>query len=407
MAATKKAVRAQVRSKGGLDVDTLEQSFALLAPRGAELVERFYHELFKRFPQVKPLFANTTPKEQQKKLLAALALVVNNLRKPAVLDKALRELGARHENYGAVAAHYGAVATTLLDVMKDMAGPVWTDKVAQAWSGALNAVAEKMLGGYGAEDNNMAVNTHGAAASSEVVELRKMHTAVDNAMTAIMMIDRDLVINYANKSTVALLRKHETTLRSIYPAFNVEKLVGTCIDIFHKNPAHQRTLLSDPSRLPYSTDIQVGPLVFRINVTALRDDAGAYIGNALEWSDVTEMRAKDNEVTKVRGAMEGAMTCIMMVDRDFNVIYANKSTVDLLSKHQATLRGLFPGFDAKKIVGSNIDQFHKNPAHQRKMLADPNNLPYTTDIQVGPLKFSLNVTAIRDAAGNYVGNSLE
>ncbi|MBI3776014.1 MAG: methyl-accepting chemotaxis protein, partial [Gammaproteobacteria bacterium] len=276
MAATKKAVRAQVRAKGSLDIDTLEQSFAALAPRGAELVERFYNELFKRFPQVKPLFANTTPKQQQTKLLAALSLVVNNLRKPAVLNKALRELGARHKDYGAVAAHYGAVASTLLDVMKDMAGPVWTDTVAQAWSGALNAVAEKMLGGYGAEDTNMAavMKTKGVAASAEIVELRKMHTAVDNAMTAIMMIDRNLVINYANKSTIALLKKHEPTLRTIYPAFNVEKLVGTCIDIFHKNPAHQRTLLSDPARLPYSTDIQVGPLVFRINVTALRDDAG-------------------------------------------------------------------------------------------------------------------------------------
>lgn len=390
-----------------LDVETLEKSYAALASRGEEIVERFYLELFSRFPQVKPLFARTNQKEQQKKLLTALSLVVNNLRKPMALDKTLREMGARHQGYGAVSGHYQAVASTLLDVMKDVAGPLWTPQVAQAWTDALDAVAKKMLDGYKTEDRDMAVNGNATEGNAEIVELKKMQTAVDNAMTPIMMINRDLVITYTNKSTVALLKKHEAVLRTLYPAFNVEKLLGTCIDIFHKNPAHQRTMLADPSRLPYSTDIHVGPLVFRINVTALRDETGTYIGNALEWSDVTQMRIKDDEVARVRGAVDGAMTCIMMIDRDFVVTYANKATVELLSKHQQTLRSLFPGFDAKKILGSNIDQFHKNPAHQRKMLSDPNNLPYTTDIQVGPLKFSLNVTAIRDAAGNYVGNSLE
>ncbi len=396
------------KTGGALNVDLLEQTFQALAPQGAELVRRFYDELFRRHPDVVPMFANTTKEEQQKKLLSALALVVNNLRKPDVLGKALRELGQRHKGYGAIAPHYDAVAATLLDVMAEMAGPLWTSEVHQAWSDALRAVATQMLGAYARqEDQKVSSNNVGSGASEDLVELRKMHTAVDGAMTAIMMVDRNLTVTYANKSTIALLKKHEATLRSLYPSFSADRLVGTCIDMFHKNPAHQRNLLSDPSRLPYSTDIQVGPLVFRINVTALRDDRGNYVGNNLEWSDATEMRAKENEVTRIRGAVDGAMTAIMMVDRNLTVTYANTSTIELLTKHQATLRSLYPGFDASKIVGQCIDQFHANPAHQRKLLADPNNLPYKTDIQVGPLTMSLNVTAIKDVSGNYVGNCLE
>ncbi len=97
----------------------------------------------------------------------------------------------------------------------------------------------------------------------------------------------------------------------------------------------------------------------------------------------------------------------MMVDRDFKVTFVNNSTYNLLNKHLDTLRMAFPGFDPKKIMGSSIDQFHKNPQHQRQLLADPNRLPYETDINVGPLTFALRVTAIRDTNGTYIGNSLE
>jgi methyl-accepting chemotaxis protein len=39
-----------------MQIDILESSFALLAPRGTELVARFYERLFERYPEVKPMF---------------------------------------------------------------------------------------------------------------------------------------------------------------------------------------------------------------------------------------------------------------------------------------------------------------------------------------------------------------
>jgi len=241
---------------------------------------------------------------------------------------------------------------------------------------------------------------------TEMAELRLMHSAVDNAMTAIMMIDRDLVITYANKSTVDLLKKHEVTLQSLYPGFNASDLLGTCIDIFHANPSHQRKILNDPGNLPYTTDIQVGPLIFQINVTALME-ANEFVGCNLEWSDVTEARASAIEVERLQNTVDGAMTSIMMIDRDLTITYANESTKKLLKKHEAALASVYPGFDPANIIGTCIDTFHANPSHQRELLGDPKNLPYSTDINVGHLIFNINVTAIMDSRGNYTGNALE
>lgn len=397
------------QSKNALDVEILERTFAAMAPQGEALVARFYQELFNRYPQVKPLFRNTNHLEQQRKLLSALNLVVSNLRKPDVLVDALQNLGKRHQQYGAVPGHYQAVASTLLDVMQEFAGSLWTKEVHKAWSDALNSVAEIMLNAYDTTVDNMDINT--MAVNSEMLqrndELTKMKSAVDGALTAIMMIDRDLNITYANQSTIKILKEHEETLRGLYSGFSADNIVGTCIDMFHKNPAHQRQILSNPANLPYSTDIQVGTLTFRINVTAQLDSLGNYVGNTLEWSDVTELRAKEGDVARLQGTVDGAMTAIMMIDRDLVITYVNDSTKSLLKQNETTLKDIYPGFSAEAIVGTCIDIFHKNPAHQRRILENPANLPYSTDIQVGPLMFNINVTAIRDLQGQYVGCSLE
>ena len=87
-----------------LRVEVLEKSFAALAPHGDELVNRFYAELFRRHPGVKPLFAHVNLASQKRKLLAALVLVVRSLRNPAALSKALFQM---------IPEHVGAIALGL------------------------------------------------------------------------------------------------------------------------------------------------------------------------------------------------------------------------------------------------------------------------------------------------------
>jgi len=391
------------------NVEVLRKTFAALEPQADALVRRFYQKLFEDFPSARPMFKNTDINKQSQKLLSALKLVIANLEKPRVLTNTLRELGRKHQEYGAQPTHYQAVAETLLSVMEEFAGSLWTQKVYRAWKKALTVIAEIMLGAYTElEAVEMESQVSAVEGSDDVAEeLAKLKGAIDGAITCIMMIDRDLSITYANDSTIALLRKHEVALKSLYAGFDVDNIIGTCIDMFHVNPAHQRNLLGNPKNLPYSTDIKVGPLVFNINVTAQYNSVHEYIGNTLEWSDVTETRKSETEVIRLQSTVDGAITCIMMIDRDLTITYANASTVSLLTKHAAALQSLYPQFDVNKVVGTCIDIFHANPSHQRKLLGDPNNLPYQTDIIVGPLIFNINVSAIHDVDGNYTGNALE
>lgn len=401
------------RQKDALDIDLLETSFAMLAPHGEKLVERFYEKLFSSYPTLKPMFEGTTDRAQQKKLLGALVLVVNNLRKPEVLQKALQDLGRRHQGYGVNEEHYGMVAETLIDAMQEMAGDAWTDEIEDAWRSALTVVGEIMLSAYGTlEDRKMAGNvnktvTKSVADNNSAAELSRLRSAVDGAMTAIMMVDRDLIITYVNTATLQLMRKNRAEMQSVYPGFDPEKLVGSCIDQFHANPSHQRRLLDNPDNLPFQTDIKVGPLKFNLNVTAIVNEDNDYVGNTLEWADVTLTRQKEEDVARLQSAINGSTSNIMLCDNDLNIVYANPAVMAMFLARAVELRQVFPGFDPENLVGQNIDKFHKNPAHQRALLKDASRLPAKADIKVLDLEFQVNATMVYGPKGEYMGNMVE
>lgn len=68
----------------------------------------------------------------------------------------------------------------------------------------------------------------------------------------------------------------------------VDQLIGTSIDTFHKNPEHQRQILSDPSRLPFSARISFAGRRFSLKVSAIMDSSGKYAGPMVVWDDITE-----------------------------------------------------------------------------------------------------------------------
>src|SRR5262245_35364899 len=129
-----------------LDLEALETSFDLVAPRGDELMDEFYSRLFAAAPAVRPLFPSDL-KKQKTMLLATLVLLRKSLRNLDGIAPKLRELGARHVAYGAKPEHYPVVGATLIASLAAVAGDAWTPKYERAWSAAYELVADAMLEG--------------------------------------------------------------------------------------------------------------------------------------------------------------------------------------------------------------------------------------------------------------------
>jgi methyl-accepting chemotaxis protein len=84
---------------------------------------------------------------------------------------------------------------------------------------------------------------------------------------------------------------------------------------------------------------------------------------------------------------------VMVADRNLNIVYMNNAVVSLLREAEADIRTELPNFKVDGLIGNNIDAFHKNPAHQRKLLENLSS-PYHATIRVGGRTFDLYATPL-------------
>jgi methyl-accepting chemotaxis protein len=133
-----------------LEVETLEESFDLVAPQGDELMRRFYDRLFEVAPGVKPLFANVDMDRQRKALLNMLIVLRESLHDLDDVVPDLQALGAKHAEWGAQPEHYPVVGEVLLGEMAALGGDAWKPEYTAAWQEAYGVVQDVMLAGAAA-----------------------------------------------------------------------------------------------------------------------------------------------------------------------------------------------------------------------------------------------------------------
>ena len=236
-----------------------------------------------------------------------------------------------------------------------------------------------------------------AVDTTEAVNQRFINTRFasmsENSPINIMFADLDLNIRYMNPASTK-------TLKSIqqYLPVPVEKMIGQNIDVFHKDPSFQRGLLSDPKNLPRKANIQVGPETLDLLVSPVLDQNNKYLGAMVTWSVITDQLKTATEVARIQSMMEQAPVNIMFADKDLVIRYLNPASTKTLK----TLQHLLP-VPVEKMIGQNIDVFHKNPSYQRGILSDPKNLPRQANIQVGPETLDLLVSPILDQNNKYLG----
>jgi methyl-accepting chemotaxis protein len=114
-------------------------------------------------------------------------------------------------------------------------------------------------------------------------EQARLASMLENAPTNVMLADRDLKIIYVNPASLNTLRKLER-----YLPVKPENVLGSVIDVFHKDPAYQRKILSDPKNLPVRTNINIGPEIADLLVTAIYDNNKNYLGPMVTWELITE-----------------------------------------------------------------------------------------------------------------------
>jgi methyl-accepting chemotaxis protein len=161
----------------------------------------------------------------------------------------------------------------------------------------------------------------------------------------VMVANQDLIIVYMNEPVRALLAEAEAEIQKDLPRFRVSSLVGSSIDVFHKNPTHQRTMLARLTT-PHRATIRLGRSAFDLLVTPLQT-SGRTRGFVVEWSDANARLANLDYKAQLQ-AISRAQAKIEF-DTDGTILDANENFLRIM------------GYRLEEIVG-----------RKHSLFADPN-----------------------------------
>jgi hemoglobin-like flavoprotein len=126
------------------EVGLIRASFSKATVEPGRTSALFYQKLFELDPTVRALFHGDMH-EQGRKLIATLAFVVESLDHLDDLLPTVRELGARHVNYGVKKHHYATVGKALLWSLERSVGRSFTGAARAAWRKAFAVLADAMI----------------------------------------------------------------------------------------------------------------------------------------------------------------------------------------------------------------------------------------------------------------------
>jgi methyl-accepting chemotaxis protein len=258
----------------------------------------------------------------------------------------------------------------------------------------------------------------GRAAATAAANAR-IKVALDNVTANVMLADTDLNIIYLNKTVEAMMRRAESDIRKDLPNFRVDALLGTNIDSFHKEPGHQRRLLGALTKT-FESRLKLGGRTFRIIANPVHDEAGGRVGTVVEWADLTDQLRRDAEDQarseleartaaenlRIKTALDNVSGNVMLADAQNNIVYMNKAVASMFRAAAADIRRDLPNFDPDRLLGANIDAFHRNPAHQHRLLGDLKTT-LNSQFKVGGHTFRFIANPVFDAAGKRIGTVVE
>jgi methyl-accepting chemotaxis protein len=160
--------------------------------------------------------------------------------------------------------------------------------------------------------------------------------ALNGLASNVMIADDQLNIVYLNDAVRGFLKQSESEIQKEMPSFSVDTLIGRNIDVFHKNPEHNRRMLSN-LRDVHKATIRISGKAFDLNVRAfyVKEKKTGY---SVEWSDA-DLRLQNIDYADTLQALDKSQARIEF-DPTGRVIAANQVFLDLM------------GYTAKEVIGA-------------------------------------------------------
>ncbi|WP_216825404.1 methyl-accepting chemotaxis protein, partial [Kiloniella sp. EL199] len=164
-------------------------------------------------------------------------------------------------------------------------------------------------------------------------ENMRIKSALDSSSANVMVADNNFDIIYMNDAVLEMMREGEADIRKDLPGFDTNKLLGDSIDRFHKNPAHQRSMLGALTTT-YQGRIEVGGRSYDLVANPITNESQERLGTVVEWADVTAELAIEVEVDEmVQAISSGDFTKSLEAEGKEGFMLALTNALNSLNKN--------------------------------------------------------------------------
>ncbi len=180
-----------------------------------------------------------------------------------------------------------------------------------------------------------------AACEMEPSVDRTFEYALDALPCNAMFCDRDLILRYMNRSSLATMR----TLQSYLPV-PVDQMIGRSIHTFHKSAPRIDTIMGghpggNSHQLPHDATIELGPVKLDLHVAPMMSDEHEYVGAVVFWGVSTQQtiealqRAQEmqrNDIEHLSGNLQMVATATHQIESSIAEIARSAASVEHASE---------------------------------------------------------------------------
>jgi methyl-accepting chemotaxis protein len=152
------------------------------------------------------------------------------------------------------------------------------------------------------------MNVDMAEIKEQAISGQRIQQALDTVESCVMVANNNLEIIYMNETVKDMFKNAEAEIQQQLPMFKADELLGTNIDVFHENPAHQRGMLEKLDATFRST-LMIGGRHLDIVANPVNTDDGEKVGIVVEWRDRThEVKIEQEIATIVNSVKAGQLS---------------------------------------------------------------------------------------------------
>ncbi|PPK74899.1 methyl-accepting chemotaxis sensory transducer with Pas/Pac sensor [Methylobacter tundripaludum] len=118
--------------------------------------------------------------------------------------------------------------------------------------------------------------------------------------------------------------------------------------------------------------------------------------------DLAQAREDAAKAMRINQALDNVQSGVMVADTNLEIIYTNHAVDRMFKAVERDIREQLPNFNADKLLGSNIDSFHQNPSHQRRLLAELKESSLS-ELLIGGQHMNVIASPVINAEGERIG----